>query len=214
MSMSIIKRKVLLKSIEITISDEGNYYDVALFLDREETLKELYELRRKWINYKLIDNDNIVNYINQDRNSVEAKTFWDYYLKVFATVKRLGYGMTYVSPFLAAVLSGVVTDKDYSTVIKEHLIDNIPEDYRFDYPVVYSSSRIRKPDLMKITHKDTKAIHNIELHRQLYWEYASSGPETGYRTLAKKYLGDNNLWQTVKSAIVSYDRKLTLPPMK
>ena len=190
--------------IEIKISDNGNYFDVAIFLDNKDVLKAVLTIRKDWTNGLLIDNKLIDDFINEDRNSSDTMKFWLNYKKAIATVKNLRYGMTYVPPFIAAILSGVVTDKDYSTVIKELPLHNSPEDITFDSPVIYFSGKIRDKDMSKIKgSRDTKAIATVKRDRDWYWDHEYK--HQGYRTIAKKYTQD---WFTVRSAIVSYKRRL------
>lgn len=216
MRMSIKRLNPALARIEIKIKDDGKYADVALFIDKPDVLEDIYSFRKKWIGDKLVENGEIDDYINKDRTSSESKKFWGNYLAAIRLIKQENFPQTYIQPFIAAILTGVVTDKDYSTIIKEFLIDNLPEDLKFELPVIFSSFRVRKSDLIRLNKNDTNAIHTIKRDRQWYWDYVTSGRGIGFRTLAKKYYGDaeSDWWHTVRSAILAYEKKLTTPTRK
>ncbi len=188
--------------IKILIRNNDKFSDVALFVDKPDVLREILNLRKEWIDDALINNNEIDDFLNIDRNSAEARKHWDCYTKAVKTLKVLGYGATYVAPFFSAILSGVVSEKDYSTVIKEPPFYNLPEDLQLDNSIVYTSKRISKQDLPAIKGKrDTKAISTIKRDREWYWLHKT----IGHRKIAKKYNLDRF---TVHSAIVSYEKRL------
>lgn len=188
--------------IDIDIEDNGKYADVALYIDRESVINDIYVLRKEWIGSSLVNNREIIAFINRDRNSQEATRFWEYYLKARKLVIEHGVAETFFQPFVSAVLSGQITDNDYSAILKEFINYHLPEEYQFNHKVVLSSDRVRKPDWKKIRGKlDTKAKATIKRDRLWYWEHKHSG----YKSIAKKY--DQDMF-TVRSSIVSYQSRL------
>lgn len=202
MSINIKRRTPPICPITITIHDNGKFADMAYFFDRYDVLPKIAEARNQWIGKELINNNDLDAYVNIYRDGYEWKKFWTNFENCRRIAKKCFVGDTYVRPILAAILSGVVTDADYKTIIRELPMENIPEELRLETPIAYISARIRNIDLKNIDkYKDTRSISNIKTAREWYWKYQ----EMGYRKLAKLF---NKPLETVRSTVNSYEKQL------
>lgn len=190
--------KYPIKRIDLKITDNGKYADMAYFFDKPEISKAIFELRKKWIKGKTIRHEEIDNFIN----SQDTNDHWRNYFECRLLAKKYGVGSTFVRPIVAAVLSGEVYELDYSTAMKEPIVYGTPDSLQLDDKVTYTSKRIRKVDLIRLrSHKDDKSISTVRRNRDWYWLYQRSG----YRKIAKK---THELLETVRSGIRAYKEGL------
>ena len=194
--------KYPIKRIELEIADNGKYADMAYFFDKTEVIKDIFELRYRWIKGKTIKHDEIDNFINTN----DTKEHWKNYLGCRKLAKKYGLGSTFVKPIIAAVLSNLVTDIDYSTAIKESSVYGTPEDLQLDEDVTFTSRRVRKTDLSRFRNKqDDKSISTIKRNREWYWLNKQMNQRMGYRKI-EKVTGE--LLETIRSGIRAYKEGL------
>lgn len=199
-----IKRRDPIDPISIEIEDNGKYADIAFLVDRADVLNDIAQLRKIWLSGQTIQNKEINNFLNIKRTANEEKRFWINFQQVVRLAKKYNLETTYISPLLAAVLSGIISDSDYNRVVREPIIYGLPEDLQLNDKPAYLSPRIRKDDMSSFP-KDSKIIATIREHRKWYWLYQN--PKTGYRKLTKHLDGKFPL-ETIRSAINAYSKKL------
>lgn len=203
MSINTKRKRYFIDPIRIDVRDPSIFADLAYFFDREDVLNEIGLQRKSWIGDKTFPHDEIDNFINRDMNLEDAKKFWREILPgVFQMARKYGQKENFVSPIIAAILSGVITEKDYLRIFKEPRIYNLPEEYRLSDEVIYISNSMRSIDLQILRTKiDDKSIATVQRDRKWYWLYQ----KMGYRKL-EKLLGVNI--EIIRSAIRSYNNKL------
>lgn len=205
MSINTKRKKYFIEPIRIEERDPSIFADLAYFFDREDVLNEIGLQRKAWIGDKTLPHDEIDDFINRDMNSEDTRKFWREFLPgAFQTARKYGLKENFISPIIAAILSGVITEKDYLRIFKEPRIYNLPEKYRLSNEVIYISNSVRNIDLRSLRTKiDDKSITTVKRDREWYWLYQ----KMGYRKL-EKHLYEN--METIRSAITSYnDRLLT-----
>lgn len=187
-----------IEPISIDIDDNGKYADMAYFFDRADVLSDIAELRKKWVNDKLVPHNKVDDFINEH----DDKAHWQSYLQGRRIAIKHGVGTTFIRPIIAAVLSGQIDDTDYSTNIEEKTLYKLPEELQIDEKISYSSSRIRDIDYkMRKQRKDNKSIASIKVHRKWYWLYQ----KMGWRKVEKE-TGD--ILETIKSGVRAYSKAL------
>lgn len=203
MSINTKRKRYFIEPIRIDERDPSIFADLAYFFDREDVLNEIGLQRKAWIGDKTIPHDEIDDFINRDMNSEDAKKFWwEFWPGIFRMARKYGLKENLVSPIIAAILSGVITEKDYLRIFKEPPIYSLPEEYRLSDEVIYISNNVRSIDLQTLRTKvDDKSIATIQRDRKWYWLYQ----KMGYRKL-EKHLGENI--ETIRSVIRSYNDKL------
>ena len=198
--MSIKRQSYPIAAIDIQIADDGKFADVAFLVDRHDLMEDIAKLREAWIGETLLSHNKIDDFINLKREINAAKHFWKHYFELRRIAKKYGLGATYVGSILAATISGIITDADYRTMLKEPILYGLPEDLQFDDDVTFTSHRVREVDELN-QNKDTKAIGVVKRDRQWYWLYQ----QMGYKKLAS-IVGQT--METVRSAVNSYQDKL------
>ncbi|OGC49686.1 hypothetical protein A2W32_01860 [candidate division WWE3 bacterium RBG_16_37_10] len=198
--MSIKRQSYPIAAIDIQIVDDGKFADVAFLVDRHDFMEDIAKLRETWIGKTLLSNSKINDFINLERDINEAKHFWKHYFELRRIAKKYSLGATYVGSILAATISGIITDADYRTMLKEPILYGLPEDLQFDDDVTFTSHRVREVDELN-QNKDTKAIGVVKRDRQWYWLYQ----QMGYKKLASTV---GQTMETVRSAVNSYQDKL------
>ena len=192
--------KYPIEKIDIQIKDNGKFTDLAEFFDTLSVLQEIANLRKKLLDGRTIKNAEIDDFMQNEGGVVWAK-----YIEEFRKIaKKFDVGATFVRPTGAAVLSGVVMDRDYSTILKQDLdfIRSLPEEIQLDEKIASTSYRIKESDLKALNEpKDNRSKSTIRRDREWYWLYQSMG----YRKLEKCL---NKPMQTIRSAIRSYHKRL------
>ena len=204
--MSIkIRREYLVDRIEIEERDPSIFADLAYFFDREDVLNEIATQRKAWIGDKILPHDKIDDFINRDMTNEEAKKFWwKQWPQLFKIARMYGLRVNFIRPIIAAILSGVITEKDYVRIFKEPPIDNLPEEYKLSDETIYVSNGVRDIDLQALRTKiDDKSIATVKRDREWYWLYQ----KMGYRKIAQ--LKKQTL-TTVISAIKIYSSRLQI----
>ncbi len=211
--MSINRKRYLIEPIDIQVTDNGKFADMAFFFDQENVLKKIADLRKSWIDNKTIPNEDQDDYFNIDRNLKETRHFWNNYQQVFQIAKkyqriqkykkivlRYPLGLNYIRAITSAVLTGRVTDKDYTTVLREYPMENTPDFLQLNGMIAFTTGRLRKADVV-LLNEDNKSISTVKRDRGWYLLYQ----KMGYRKIAQ--LSKVRL-TTVISAINSYISKL------
>ncbi len=187
-----------IEPIDINITDNGKFADMAYFFDRLDVMNDLYELRNKWIQNKLIPHNEIDDYINK----YDDKTHWDNYLQGRKIAIKHNVGSTFVRPIISAVVSGKIDDTDYSTILEEKPIYNLPEYLQIDEKLIFPSSRIRETDFKnRKQRKDNKSISAVKTYRKWYWLYQ----KMGYRKIEKE---TGAILETIRSGVRAYKKAL------
>lgn len=193
-----IKRTYPIEPIGIQIDDNAKFSDMAWFFDRPDVIQDIYELRKKWIGDVLIPHNKVDDYTNQ----YDDKQHWDNFLGCRRLAIKYGVGATFVRPIISAVLSGMIDDTDYQTILVEYQVDNIPLDLQIREKVAYTSPRIVSEDIKQHSDVDNKSISSVKNHRKWYWLYHNMG----YRKIAKQ---EKQPITTITSGIQSYRNKIS-----
>ena len=198
--MSIKRQSYPIAAIDVQIEDNGKFADIAFLVDRHDFMKDISELRKAWIGKTLLSHNKIDDFINLKRDLNAAKHFWKHYFELYRIAKKYSLGATYVASILAATITGIISDTDYKTTLKEPIMYGLPEDMQLNDDVNFTSHRVREVDQALQT-QDTNAISKVKRDRKWYWLYQTMG----HRRVAKKV---NEKLTTVVSAIHSYSSKL------
>lgn len=198
--MSIKRQSYPIAAIDIQIEDDGKFADIAFLVDRHDFMTDISELRKAWIGKTLLSHNKIDDFINLKRDIKAAKHFWRHYFGLRRIAKKYSLGATYVASILAATVTGVISDIDYKTMLKEPIMYGLPEDIQLDDDVTFTSHRVREVDKLN-QNKDTKVISTVKRDRHWYWLYQ----QMGYKKLASTV---GQTMETVRSAVNSYQDKL------
>lgn len=208
-----IRKRYPIEPIDIQVTDNGKFADMAFFFDQENVLKKIADLRQSWIDNKTILNEEQDDYFNIDRDLKETRHFWNNYQQVFQIAKKyqriqkyknkvLKYplGLNYIRAITSAILTGKVTDKDYTTALREYPMENTPDFLQLNEMVTFTTGRVRRADLV-LLNEDNKSISKVRRDRDWYLLYQ----KMGYRKIAQLH---KVRLTTVASAINSYISKL------
>lgn len=186
--------------VEININDDGKFADMAYFFDYKRALTEINNARQTWTGGEIIPNSQTEAYVTQPSGKDLVK---HYECMQFGRIiaKKFHKPATYIRPITAAILSGEITDADYSTIITVDTFQfyGIPNDLRLNNRIAILSDRVRACDLPNIDSDDDKSIASVRLHRRWFLMQQYGG--LGLRRIAAL---ERTPISTVQSAVTSY----------
>lgn len=188
--------------IKISIADKGKFADMAYFFDFPPVLEEIARVRINWLAGKTIPNSETEDFIaNGGNDPKKASNFWRNHSEGVKIAKKFHKSVNYVRPIIAAILSGEVSNEDYSTIFVEDPTHHyLPSDLLIENKIAYVTNRIRQVDVKALNNPlDTKSLGTVKRDRK--WFLLFTYEHMGYKKLAK-FTKEKET--TVVSALNSY----------
>lgn len=197
--------------IEINIEDDGRFTDVALLVDKDDFLNEVFNLRKKYANKYKIDlptndysvvNEDLLNEVKHDAEHLRRKFYRP---------------LHFLRAITKSILNGVVEDGDYSKAFLERKELFIHKDHEGTPDIKYSIvifPGTRKKDVDQVFFQfseeikanmglKTKTDKNILLHGYWYDPYFRKpfDTKTSIRKIREWYIKHKNGAQLIELSL-------------